>query len=1283
MSELILLDKPKLLVPLREATEPGINISTTAFPFGTQTLHYVMKEGQSIAEILEHLSHFPAESLSAHVFVNDTYIPKSYWPRVYPKAGSDLSIKILPGKSKGKNPLAIVLSIAVIAVAAWAAPMIAGALGGGVLGTIGGALASAAINAIGGLLINAIAPPSKPRTNSPVQNAVEAQTMFIEGARNTIDYFGVVPVILGRHRTVPKLGAYTYTESAGADQFVTQLYVWGMGKYEAEGLKIGETPITDYTDYTFEHFLDGEGSDATPTVYTNSIYQEELSVELTQAAGWIQRTTTTGCDKFIVDVTMPQGCCAYDSQTGARGSYTVTFEVSYSPAGANTWTSPVQYIISTSTNVALRRQYEFQPPHVDGIDQFDVRMRRTSTDTTDDKIFDDTFWTALKTVTFENPINMKGLSFSGGKIKATDQLNGAVDQLNDVLFGIIPSYNYLTGLWTEQTSNNPADLFRFILQNSELFRGEDGSPYVDVPNARPIEDNRIDFDTIEDWHDYNRIRGFQYNAVIDFEGSVWDALSEVAAAGRAKPTLVDGKWSVVVDKVKTVIAQHVTPANSWGYSNKRIFPEIPHALRIMFVNEEAGFLQDEMMVYDDGYSEKGLTPGTVAATKIAGMQFIGITKPSLIWIHGREHIASMRLRPNEHSFYMDVEHLVMSRGSLIKFAHDVPLIGTAQGYIKDIIARPIARQTDDGTIRETDEGFERYLDDGTETAGVVLDRTITMDPTRQYSLRIRVATTGETLYRKVETINGDTNELYFIPAFEEGVVISPDDLFMFGETDRETIDLIVRDIVPGEDLTAKIVALDAAPAIFSAGTGPIPDYDSRITVPPEMERPKAPVIINIQTGVAAQVQNPDGSVSANMVITLQNNNVFDVVPYVKIKLSEDTDFVEADMIQSTANRVVISGLSVGRRYDIQVYYKRAAMGPIAGLNGTMYSPITQRNLIKFEGTTDRPLDITNFKVQLINGMALLTWDSITAFDFDHYEIRYTPSIVDASWYSATPIKRDLKNNETLTPAGTGTYLIKAFDRSGAESANEAMASLVVVDERYNAVEAVDEHPDFLGTHENTLVNGDRLELDDLSAGGIYYGIGSGSGYVDLGNVFTARILGHVLAYGRSSGNTMDKWPTLDKLGFLSGDVPSGWSVVFQISTTSDDPTDIGASWTTYSTIIAGDYTFRAVRYRVLLQGNGVNITPTIEELRLLIDMEDRVERALNVTVPDTGLTVVYAEPFNATPTLVPALLDGQEGDVVSITSETAAGFTYAVTNGGIGVERHINYHVIGYGRVTT
>jgi len=55
------------------------------------------------------------------------------------------------------------------------------------------------------------------------------------------------------------------------------------------------------------------------------------------------------------------------------------------------------------------------------------------------------------------------------------------------------------------------------------------------------------------------------------------------------------------------------------------------------------------------------------------------------------------------------------------------------------------------------------------------------------------------------------------------------DLYMFGESGTESRELLVKEIVPADDLTARLVCLDYAPGVYAADTGAIRAYSPGIT----------------------------------------------------------------------------------------------------------------------------------------------------------------------------------------------------------------------------------------------------------------------------------------------------------------------------------------------------------------------------------------------------------------------------------------------------------------------
>src|SRR4029079_224582 len=123
-------------------------------------------------------------------------------------------------------------------------------------------------------------------------------------------------------------------------------------------------------------------------------------------------------------------------------------------------------------------------------------------------------------------------------------------------------------------------------------------------NKRPIPDSRIDFATIKRWKERNeRIEtGFsQPNAYCDFvvdkSYTLWELLSSVASNGRAMPTMKDNKYSVIIDEENLTPVQTFTPRNSWGLSSQKAFLNVPHGLRIKWIDPSADYKPADGIVY--------------------------------------------------------------------------------------------------------------------------------------------------------------------------------------------------------------------------------------------------------------------------------------------------------------------------------------------------------------------------------------------------------------------------------------------------------------------------------------------------------------------------------------------------------------------------------------------------------------------------------------------------------------------------------------------------------------
>ena len=530
-------------------------------------------------------------------------------------------------------------------------------------------------------------------------------------------------------------------------------------------------------------------------------------------------------------------------------------------------------LVTAKQATTLRSAVSFKVPK----GQYDVRLRRLTGDATSDNTFDECMWTALRTVRSTAPIKMQGLAVTAIRIKATDQLNGMVDRFNGVVQALIPDY---TGSeWVVQPTSNPASIYRHILQGAG--------------NNRPLGNARLDLQKIEAWHTRCRLAGHAYDAVIDYDTSVRDVLQDVAALGRASPAIVDGRWSVVEDIAQSVPVQHFTPRNTFGFEAQKAFDDQPQALRVRFINRDNGWAADERLVFADGVSE-------TTATHYETLELAGVTSADQAWKHGRYHLATALLRPERYQFNTDIEHLVCTRGDLVRLTHDVPMFGVAS-------ARIVGRQ----------------LDEDGKVQALVLDAEVTQETARTYSLRCRTET-GGSLVLAVETTAGRQHVVALAATVDDAAAPQIGDLVMFGESGQESVALIVKSIEPQGDLSAKITCVDAASEIYAADQGAIPPFKSNISAANLVHLPPAPNIAEIQSGEESLIRNADGSLTTRVVITLLPPvHSHPLITQVLVRGEGEQKFTPAEILSETATQISIVGLEEGQRYDLQLRYLAA------------------------------------------------------------------------------------------------------------------------------------------------------------------------------------------------------------------------------------------------------------------------------------------------------------------------------------------------------------------------
>ncbi len=1186
--------------------------------------------GYSMAEIIAAYGGSISSRARIHAAINGEAVARDWWARVRLKPGTMVTLVGVPGRGSLRTILAAVVTVAATVIAPMISAPIIGAFGltaGGIgAGAVTG-LVGAGISIAGALAVNALFPASRPSFDRLSPDFGDRSPSYaIGGARNEARPYGPIPVVLGRHRHSPPYGAQPYTEVFGDDQYLRLLFVWGYGPIQVNDIRIGETPISEFEGVSIRtrQML----SDGAIGIYPQVTFEEQLFVTLSPPKEFSVRRTAADIDEFTVDVAFPEGVFRFRRKNGRRVSYTVTVRVQYSAVGSGGWTNAGDIVVRSSELDPLRRSVRVEVPR----GQYDVRVAKWSDEYDgDDTVGENVVWTSLKSRRDEAPIRPdKPLTVSAIRIKASEELSGVVATLNAVCHGLVRSWN--GSEWVNnQKSSNPADLFRHVLQGPA--------------NARPVSNAQIDLPNLQEWHAYCEAEGFAFNQVRDFSASVFETLRDIAAAGRAAVSLRDGKWGVVWDAGATDIVQHFTPRNSSSFRAARAYADLPHAWRVRFLNQRQRWLQDERIVYDDGYNENN-------ATKFEGIDFAGVTHPDLIWRHGRYHIAQLRLRRETHELDTDFEHLVATRGDRVRVQHDVAMWGRAAGRVKAVSGQD-----------------------------VTLDEPVEMEAGTTYTLRFR-RDDGETLER---TVIGADGTFHTVTLDGSGDVPEPGDLFMAGEIGKESVVLRVLAVMPREDLGARLVLVDDAPEIADAESGPIPPFNTQITGDTDFSTQRVTPVSAVETLV--EMVN---AVRSRVRVSWNAPELGDVLAYqVSWRLRDATEWT-TESVSSKATRHDIFDLTAGL-HDIQV---RALfrLGSVSAWGSTTINVALAYAV---------PDDVTGFRISVNGDTATLQWDDPDDILVSGYIIRFSPITTgEVPWSAAAPLLSTGRVQSVQVPARAGTYLIRAVTHAGtrAEAPARIVSSISGITP-FNVVELVEVHPEWAGDKESVHIDDDnRLRLaagSDLFAADDWFGPGdfffqdagvatSGvytfSEVIDLGQVYTSLVTVFLDAFGV---NTLDNWfartDAFEPDDWFDVD-PEAWSAAVDVSTTDDDPA--AGNWSDWAEIGAANIAARAFRFRLRLETSDPAITPVVQALAAEVDMPDRVIGGDDLVAPVEGRTVTFSPAFRVLQGIGIAAQELVSGDTYEITGKSEAGFTIIFRDsGGAPVERSFDYVAKGYGKV--
>jgi hypothetical protein len=390
---------------------------------------------------------------------------------------------------------------------------------------------------------------------------------------------------------------------------------------------------------------------------------------------------------------------------------------------------------------------------------------------------DSATWSTLKSYKNSSPVTeAKPHTYIELRIKASNELSGSIQSLSAVCTSRLSVFD--GSEWAVEPTSNPAWIFADIITGSAV--------------NKPLSLDRLDTSSLKAWADYCNLEvnagegpRITTNFVVDYNTTAKELLNQVTASGRATISLFNGKYGVAIDEEKDIPVQHFTPRNSWGFSSSRTYIDNPQAVKVKFVDPDNEWQVRERIVYNDGFDENNTNEFDL-------LESFGCISAAQAYRYGRYMIAQGILRQEKISISVDMENLICTRGDLVRFTHDVMKVGGLPARILSISGNEI-------TI---DEQF--------------------VPPAGSYAYEHRI-NGGVSLGSVVSIVSPRVIELDSTSGMAEG------DLIVLGLTGEVSIDLLVQTISPNQDLTADLLLVEYAPAIFDADTESIPAYDPNLS----------------------------------------------------------------------------------------------------------------------------------------------------------------------------------------------------------------------------------------------------------------------------------------------------------------------------------------------------------------------------------------------------------------------------------------------------------------------
>lgn len=499
----------------------------------------------------------------------------------------------------------------------------------------------------------------------------------------------------------------------------------------------------------------------------------------------------------------------------------------------------------------------------------------------------------------------------------------------------------------------------------------------------------------------------------------------------------------------------------------------------------------------------------------------------------------------------------------------------------------------------------------------------------------------------------------------------------------------VASITLNTDLTVDLQLTEHQDSYYTFGTqqevATIPDT----TLPnPFSIQPPASVTLD-----DSLISYNDGTVIVAMDITIGASTDQFVREYqVEYKLTSDTNFIVHSKGTVQLNHRVLNVIS-GENYTVRV----KAVNSL-GVESTYVT--ATRDIV---GEIAPPSDVEDFAINIVGTDAHLSWKSIPDADLNYYVLNYSSDTVNPEWQNSFPIVTRISRPATsiTVPARVGSYLIKAVDKLGNLSSNEAIikTNIIAIGNFNNVANAV-ENPDFTGTKTNVVAVDNALELDTIEqfddnitdnfddittrlfdGGTTNSNVFSTGTYdfanvIDLGSIQTTRLTANITQttddrdrlFDNVAGNFDDQASNFD------GDTSVNAQSHLEIATSDDNVT-----FSSFRNFNIGDYTARYFKFRLILESLNNAATPVVSVLNVASDMIDRIISGNDIVSDVSGTTITFSPVFKTTPAIGISAQGLATGDFYEITGKSETSFNIVFKNSSnSAISKTFDYLAKGY-----